>query len=125
MLRTLEIPRAQWTSLLSQLARQLGDRPVRVEVEGRPLADQEMGQRLPLRSLDFDEAGAGLGSMTVTVGSTRGELSHRIVGPIQLYMALNELAEVEWLAIYEVSDLGMAETLLHFEPLPQLETRSW
>jgi len=120
-MQTLEIPRPQWMSLCQRLVREMNERLICLEVMGRPLGDEEMSRRLPLRGLDYDEKGSERDSLTITVGSDRCELTHRIHGPSQLYMALNEVGALEWLAIYERDELGIAETLIHFEPLGLLE----
>jgi len=113
MLHTLEIPRDRWMSFLRSFNRLLGERPIRIEVVGRPMGDQEMGNLLPFRGIDYDSA-----SITVHVGSERGELSHRILGATRLYVVQNGSGEFEWLAIEEAGDV---RTLIHFEHLPELE----
>ena len=120
MIRTVEIPKEQWSSFIQRLDRHIGERPFRVEVVGRALGDQEMERLLPFHGLDYDSKGSEAGSLTITGGTDGGEATHRIIGPTRLYMAINDAAEIEWLAIEEVGEVGPAQTLIHFEHLPEL-----
>jgi hypothetical protein len=121
MLRALEIPRERWLSFMELFNRLLGERPIRIEVVGRPLGDEEMAELLPFVAIDYESKGSERGTFTVTVGSSRGELSHRVVGPTHLYLAQNEAGEIEWLAIQEEGEAGDKKTLIHFERVPELE----
>jgi hypothetical protein len=120
MIRTLQIPKGRWKTFTRLLNRQLGERPVRVEVVGRQLGDQEMGNLLPFHSLEFDAKGSERGALTLTIGSEQGRLIHRITSPTRMYAGQNETGLIEWLAIEEVGDLGEAETIVHFEEPPLL-----
>jgi hypothetical protein len=120
MIRTLEIPKQRWESALESLARHIGERPIRVEVMGRTLGDQEMGTRLPFRGLELDPKGSERGSLTVMAGSDEAPFEHRIVDPTALHLAFNDAGEIEWLAIEEKGETGIARTLIHFEQLPAL-----
>jgi hypothetical protein len=121
MIRTLEIPKERWTSFVGTLDRLLRGRPIRVEVLGRPLGDQEMGDRCPFRSLYYEVKGSEADTLTITVGSERGELNHRIVRPVGLYLAQDQIGEIKWLGIQEHGEAGDAETIVYFEHLPELE----
>jgi hypothetical protein len=121
MIRTLTVPPDRWSSFLRMLDRQLADRPIFIEVMGRSLGDQQMATRSPFRGIDYDEKGSERGSLTITVGTDRGEVSHRIIGPTRMYVALTDAGEVEWVAIEERGERGDAQTLVHFERLPALE----
>lgn len=122
MLRALEIPRERWQSFLELFNRLLGERPIRIEVVGRPIGDQEMAELLPFMGIEYDEKGSERGTLTVSVGSSRGELSHRVVGPTHLYLAEDETGQIEWLAIEETGEAGDLKTLIHFERVPELES---
>jgi hypothetical protein len=128
MMRTLEIPRERWERAMESLARRLGERPISVEVIGRPLGDQELGNRLPFRGLDYDAKGSERGSLTVMAGTDAASFEHRIVDPTAVYLAIDDAGEIAWLAVEEKGDEGVARTLIHFEPLPalsaELEERS-
>jgi hypothetical protein len=121
MIHTMEISQEHWTSFLKSIDRMLSDRPIRLEVFGRSLGDQEMGDKLPFRSLQFDIKGSEKGTLTVTVGTDRGEVTHRVVGPTRIYLGQNELGEFLWLAIEEKGEVGDVRTLIHFEHLPELQ----
>jgi hypothetical protein len=118
MLHTLEIPRHRWPRFLDLVNRILDQRPIRIEVMGRSLGDQSMAALLPFHGLDYDRRGREL---SIHVGFDRGVLTHRIVGPTRIYIAQNDIGEVEWLAIEEVGEIGDAVTLLHFEHIPELQ----
>jgi hypothetical protein len=120
-MRTLEIPRERWSSFVEIFNRTVGERPIRVEVIGRPLGDQEMAELLPFHGVEYDSKGSERGTFSVTVGSSRGELSHRVIGPTRIYLAQNDFGEIEWLAIVERGEAGDVETLIHFERVPELE----
>jgi hypothetical protein len=122
MLQTLEIPRDRWMGFLHHFNRLLGERPIRIEVVGRAIGDQEMGDLLPFHGIDYDTKGSERGSITVHVGSERGELTHRIIGPTRIYVMQTGHGEVEWLAIEEQGEVGDVRTLIHFEHLPELES---
>jgi hypothetical protein len=115
MLHTLEIPRERWMSFLDLVNRILDQRPIRIEVMGRAIGDQAMATLLPFQGLDYDSKES---EVTIHVGWQLGALSHRIVGATRIYVAQNDIGEVEWLAIEE---LGEARTLLHFEHVPELQ----
>jgi hypothetical protein len=118
MIRTVEIPQPRWPSFLKMLNRLAGGKPVRLEVAGRELGDQEMGNLLPLNDVDLETKGSERGRIIVSVGSDRGELMHLIQEPALMAVGLNEVSEPQWLAIKE---RGEATTILHFEQLPALE----
>jgi hypothetical protein len=120
MIRTLQIPPERWELALESLAHYIGERPIRVEVMGRALGDQEMAQLLPFRGVTFEARGSERGSLTVMAGSDVEPLEHRIADPIAVYLALNDAGEMTWLAFEEAGELGIARTLIHFEPLPAL-----
>jgi len=118
MLETERIPKERWSSFLTLLYRQARDRPVRLEVMGRELGDQEMAERRPLHGLSYETKGSEAGSVSITVGSaeSEAEIEHRIFAPTAIYVARSGGA-IEWLSIEE----GEVRTLLHFEELPALE----
>ena len=121
MILTKEIPRDQWPWFFRILDRHVGDRPIRVEVIGRPLGAQGMGELLPFRGLVYESKGSEHGSLTVIAGTDAGEVTHLIVGPLHVYTAHNDIGELEWICIEERGEAGDARTLVHFEHLPQLE----
>jgi hypothetical protein len=118
---TKEIPKDRWKSFFEILNRHVGERPIRIEVIGRPLGDQEMAGLLPFRGLAFEPEGSERGTLTVTAGSDTDEVNHRIVGPQRVYTAHNDIGELEWICIEEHGEAGDAQTLIHFEHLPALE----
>jgi hypothetical protein len=119
MIETFEIPKERWAGFVELINRRARDRPVRVEVEGRDLGDQEMGQLLPLVGLALETKGSERGDLLISVESKRGEiLTHHINQPLHLYLTHNEAAEVEHLAVEEASG---AKTLLHFQHLPMIK----
>lgn len=120
-MRSLEIPRERWSAFVRTFNRVLGERPVRVEVVGRPLGDQEMAQTLPFHGIDYDSKGSERGTLTITVGGESGEVVHRIIGPTRLYLGQTDGGEIEWLAVEETGEAGDVKTLVHFEHLPELE----
>ncbi len=120
MLRALEIPREHWSRFLRTFNRLVADQMIRLEVVGRQLGDQEMTERLPFHGIDYDSKGSERGSLTVSVGGSEGELSHRVIGPKRLYLGDRD-GRIEWLAIEEAGEVGDVRTLIHFEPLPELE----
>ncbi len=117
MLHTFEIPRARWATFLHLLERRAAGRPVRVEVVGRGLGDQEMANRLPLRGLELETKGSERGDVTVLAGTDDDPHDHRIDDATRLYVANNELAETEWVSIEERAG---GRKLIHFEHLPAL-----
>jgi hypothetical protein len=121
MIHTLEIPRQRWMDFLQSIDEMLTDRPIRVEVFGRPLGDQEMAEKQPFRGLSYEIKGSEKDSLSINVGTDRGDVSHRIVGPTRIYLGQNERGEFEWLAIEEKGEVGDVRTLIHFEHLPELD----
>jgi hypothetical protein len=117
MIRTLDIPKENWTNFINTLNRHALERPVRLEVVDRELGDQEMGRLLPLRGMDFETKGSARGAFFISVGSDEEELNHRIDIPKRLYVGHNEAAEMEWLAIDEEP---IGTTIIYFEHLPAL-----
>jgi hypothetical protein len=117
MIRTLEIPKENWTNFINALNRHALERPVRLEVVKRELGDQEMGNLLPLRGVDYETKGSARGALLVSVGSDKEELNHRIDSPKRLYVGHNEAAEMEWLAVDEEP---IGTTIIYFEHLPAL-----
>jgi hypothetical protein len=117
MIHELEIPKPNWTNFLNTLNRQAADRPVRLEVIERELGDQEMADLQPLREIDFETKGSARGALLITVGSDRGELTHRIDRPTRFYIAHTQTGETESLAIQDESG---GETVVYFENLPAL-----
>jgi len=115
--RTLDIPKENWTSFINTLNRHALERPVRLEVAQRELGDQEMANLQPLRGMDFETKGSARGAFLVSVGSDEEELTHRIDNPKRLYVGQNEAAEMEWLAIDEEP---IGTTFIYFEHLPAL-----
>lgn len=117
MLQTFEIPRARWASFLGLLAKRAAERPVRLEVVGRSLGDQEMGHLLPLRGIGYETKGSERGDVTILVGDDRAPMDHRVLDAVRIYVANNDVGEMEWLSIEE---RGGGRTLVHFEHLPAL-----
>jgi hypothetical protein len=115
MSNTMEIPRERWSSFLATFNRVLGGRPVRVEVMGRTLGDQELAELQPFQGVDYDHKGSERDTLTLHVGET---LEHRIARPTHLYLYQNDAGEMEWLAVEEA---GEAQTLIHFEHIPELQ----
>lgn len=119
MAQTPDIPilKEKWPDFLQMLASELLDHPIRVEVENGELGDQEMGDLLPMRDLEFEKKGSERGNIELTVGSERGDLRHRIEHPSRIYVRLNGAGEVECIAI---EGQGGDKTLIYFEHLPAL-----
>jgi|GEM_PF-385671 len=115
--RTLEIPKENWMSFLEMLNRHAADRPLRLEVVNRELGDQEMGDYLPFRGINFEAKGSDRGDLLIITGSDRGELTHRIARPTRIYILHNEAAELELVTIEEADN---GKTLMYFEHLPAL-----
>jgi hypothetical protein len=118
MLRTLVIPEERWGAFFEMLNRLGHERPVRVEVMGRTLGDQEMARLRPFLGLEQENKGSEGGTVTLTVGSDEGEYTHRIVEPTRVSAAQDEHGVLGWVAI---EDAGEAKTLIHFEELAALE----
>lgn len=118
MMRVLDIPERQWLSFFRMLNGIAAGRPVRLEVLQRQLGDEEMAHLLPLRTIEFESKGSARGDVFVVVGLEQEQLTHQIVRPVRMVMALNELAEPEWLGIRE-EDGGT--TIIYFERLPAIE----
>jgi Family of unknown function (DUF5335) len=116
-MHTLEIFKPGWAAFLAGFNRALDGRPVRVEVVGRTLGDQEMADLQPFQGVDYDSKGSERGSLTIHVGA---QLTHRIHAPSRLYLLQNDAGEIEWLAIDEGNE---ARTLIHFERVPELEAQ--
>jgi hypothetical protein len=117
MIEGIEVPKENWPKFLTMLNRLALERPVRVEVVQRELGDQEMGELLPLREIDFETKGSARGKLIIAVGSDRGELVHLIEVPTRFYVGINEAGVLEWLSIEEAS---LGKTIVHFEELPAL-----
>jgi hypothetical protein len=117
MIEGMEVPKENWPKFLAMLNRLALDRPVRVEVVQRELGDQEMGELLPLRELDFETKGSARGKLIIAVGSDRGELVHLIEAPTRFFVGINEAGVLEWLSIEEAP---LGKTIVHFEELPAL-----
>ncbi len=118
MIHTIRIPQERLAWFVAALDRELGGHAVRVEVFGRSLGDQEMASLLPFHGLDLDSKRSDAPSLTITVGGAAGELVHRIPMPQQIYIGINDVGALEWLAIDEPSEV---KTLLHFEHPLELE----
>ncbi len=114
MIRTLEIPKEDWLRFLDDVNRRALGRSVRLEVIGRELGDLEMGDLLPLRGIAFETKGSARGALFIMAGTDEEELSHEIATPTRIYLAHNEAAEMEWLAVEEAEGV---KTLIHFEEL--------
>src|SRR6185295_7610758 len=110
MLQSLEIPREAWMTFMRSFNRLLSERPVRIEVVGRPLGDQEMADLRPFHGIDYESKGSEPESITLTIGGSGGELTHRVVGPKRLYLGQQD-GVIEWLAIEETGEAGDATTL--------------
>jgi Family of unknown function (DUF5335) len=119
MTRTVEIPQHKWPSFLRMLNLLADGRPVRVEIAQRELGDQQMGDLLPLGSIDLETKGSERGKLIITVGGDRGELTHLVEQPTRITLGLNDAGEPQWLGIDEH---GEATTIIHFERLPALES---
>jgi hypothetical protein len=117
MTRTVDIPQDKWRSFLQMLNHLADGRPVRLEVARRDLGDQEMSDGLPLVDIDLETKGSERGTLTITVGSDRGELRHLIEQPTDISVGLNEVGDPQWVGIDE---RGLATTILHFIELPAL-----
>ena len=120
MSNTFEIPKDRWPGFLATFNRALMGRPIRIEVVGRTLGDQEMADKLPFQGLDLETKGTEAGTLTVHSGYELEELAHRVLHPLRIYLYQNDLGELEWLAIEEADG---AQTLIHFEHIPELEYR--
>jgi hypothetical protein len=118
MIHTIRIPQERWVSFIAALDRELGEHAVRIEVFGRSLGDQEMASLLPFHGLDLDTKGSDAPSLTITVGGAAGELIHRVPVPQTIYVGLNDVGALEWIAIEEADDV---KTLMHFEHPLELE----
>jgi hypothetical protein len=112
MLRTHDIPKAQWESFLQMLSRELMDQPVRLEVENGELGDQELTRMLPLRDLEFETKGSEQGSIGLTVGSERGALGHWIENPSRISVRGSDAGELDCICI---EGQGGDKTLIYFE----------
>jgi Family of unknown function (DUF5335) len=122
MARTRDIPREQWANFFTMLARELQDHPIRIEVEGRELGDQEMDRMLPLVDIAFEKKGSEAGDIevTVTTGSKTDTHGHFVDKPNQVYVMESDAGEVECIAI----EAGENEkTLIYFEEAPSLGAR--
>jgi hypothetical protein len=116
MQQTLEIPKERWGRFITLFNRIIADRPIRIEVIGRTIGDQEMANLLPFHGIDYDSKGSEAGTLDVNVGSDRGELSHRVVGPQKIYLLQGDAGE--WL---DIEEAGGVRTLIHFEHVPELQ----
>jgi hypothetical protein len=114
---TVEIDPADWQAFFQMLNSRARDRPVRLEVEGRELGDQEMGQLLPFHEMDIDPRGSERGKVQITVGSDHGELTHRIDRPLKIYAIHNDTTELE---VVEIEDADQGKTLIYFQQLPEI-----
>src|SRR5262245_50154818 len=123
MMRTLEIPKERWKRAFPELARHIGERPIRIEVMGRSLGDQEMGNLVPFRGIDYDHKVSERGSLTVMAGTDEAPFEHRVLDPTAVYIAINDVGELEWVAVDERGELGVARTIIQFERLPALPAR--
>jgi hypothetical protein len=112
MLRTHDIPKAQWENFFRMLARELMDQPVRLEVEDRELGDQQMTRVLPLRGLTFETKGSHHDSIEIMVGGDRGALGHWIENPSRIYVRGSEAGELDCICIEAP---GGDKTLIYFE----------
>jgi hypothetical protein len=118
MIRHLDIPKERWNSFLQIFDRQVDGRSIRIELIGRELGDQ-LGNRLPLRGIDYEPKGSEAGSILVTVEGPGGDLTHHIGDTVRIYLGQNsENGEFEWLAIEEADGV---KTIIHFEHLPELQ----
>jgi hypothetical protein len=84
----------------------------------RLLGNQEMGELLPLRELEFELKGSERGRLILSVGDDQSELVHFIELPTRIAIGLDDVGELRWLAIDEG---GAGTTIIHFERLPALE----
>jgi len=110
--RTIEIPKQQWHVYLDNLNKRALGQPIRVEVENREIGDQVMTRQLPLVGIDLDMKGSEAGSIEVTVGDERQELSHVIEDPMRVYLKVNDDGNIDCM---EIEDQDNGKTLIFFE----------
>ncbi|MCU1280843.1 MAG: hypothetical protein JWM53_4389 [bacterium] len=118
MTRTFNIPEERWRPFLRLMNRLALGRPVRVEIVNRTLGDQEIGDKLPLREIDLELKGSERGRLIVSVGDDESEIIHFVSLPTRLAIGIDEVGELQWIA---VDERDVRVTILHFERFPELE----
>ena len=111
-MQMFEIPQEQWESFFDRLLELRRLLPVRLELASMDVGDQELAALIPLRNIDFEEAGSDRGSVLISVGDPEDELIHRVASPRVIYALLGSNGAIECVAIEEDDD---SKTFLFFE----------
>ena len=88
-----------------------------IEVENLDVGSQEVARRLPLQEIAFEKSGSARGDIEVRVGFDSGEVLHRIVHPVRIFVAHDDADEPACIEILSEDD---AKTLVWAEHLPTL-----
>jgi acetoin utilization protein AcuB len=113
---TREIPRERWSSFLALIEHLQKDRPVRVEVIGPQLGDQELAGRAQLRSISAPSKGTGARTIEIDLGVDAG-LDHRVFRPVHVYAIQSSAGTLDCL---DIEDESQTKTLIRFEEPPLL-----
>ncbi|MCI0572584.1 MAG: DUF5335 domain-containing protein [Myxococcaceae bacterium] len=116
-MQTREIPQNQWSDFLYTVAEQHRDARVRVEVDGKDIGEQPLGEDLALVDIELEKKGSAKGDISLTFGTKGGgEMEHRILMPDHVYAEETDSGE---LAVLDIEDRGKHKTLVTFELSPQ------
>ncbi len=111
-MRTLEIPRLEWTSFFDSLSRMHADEPIRVEVLRQDIGAQVEVMALPLDGIAADLRGSEC-VITIAAGTSPTEhIAHLIADPQHVRILRGPLGDDEALEI-EAGD--ESTTLVYFD----------
>lgn len=109
--RNAQVPRDEWLKFFDQFARGNEGRMVRLEQFGGELGVENIGERLPLLSINYDPRGKG-DVVTIATGRTEVEYEHTVDSPKEIWVEQDQ--EGHGKAMEIISEDG-ARTIVSFE----------
>lgn len=116
---TREIPKERWASFLALVQELQRDRPVRVEIIGVQIGDQELAGPAQLRAIGLSSKGTAGKTIEIDLDMAGG-LDHRVFRPAHVYAVHTPSGELDCL---NIEDESQTKTLIRFEEPPLLPQR--
>ncbi|MET0401598.1 MAG: DUF5335 family protein [Cystobacter sp.] len=116
MAYTVEVPRRSWFAYFEYLSERASSHPIRLEVEEEGHGGWRMEHAAPLVGIDVESRERG--TLEVTVGSLRRELTHRIDDPAHVLLVMDDAGNIRCIRVEAHDD---TRSLLFFEgeePVP-------
>lgn len=111
MLKTKQLPQADWLGYFSAFSNVNKGRLIDIEVIGMANGDQPLAKSSPLFAIDYDPVSKG-DNCTITTGDNSIDYTHTINSPTEIWQEQDDNGKVLSLAI---SDAESNQTIIMFK----------